>query len=72
MNAKDQFHFGIVVDDIDSMLETLSDRFGYEWCDEMGGPTPVTRPSGGLDAGWGRPRSSGGGVADRTRSMGRS
>jgi Glyoxalase/Bleomycin resistance protein/Dioxygenase superfamily len=46
MNAEDQFHVGIVVDDIDSALETLADRFGYEWCEEMGGPTPVTLPSG--------------------------
>ena len=46
MRAEDQFHVGIVVDDFESTLATLAELFGYEWCDEIGGPTTVTLPSG--------------------------
>lgn len=46
MRAEDQFHVGVVVDDFDSTLAALSELFGYEWCDEIGGPTLVTLPTG--------------------------
>jgi hypothetical protein len=46
VRAEDQFHVGIVVGDVPSALAGLSELFGYEWCDEMGGPTPMTVPAG--------------------------
>lgn len=46
MKAEDQFHVGIVFDDLDATLAQLSDLFGYEWCDEMAAPTPVALPTG--------------------------
>jgi hypothetical protein len=46
MNAHDHFHIGIVVDDFETTLEMLAALFGYRWCDEIGGPTPVTLPQG--------------------------
>ncbi len=46
MRADDQFHVGIVVDDLESTLAELSDLFGYRWCQEIGGPTPVRLPTG--------------------------
>jgi len=42
----DQFHIGIVVDDVASTRSTLSHVFGYEWGEEMGGPISVTLPDG--------------------------
>lgn len=46
MRAEDQFHVGIVVDDLEATLAQLSELFGYEWCDEIAVPTPVTLPTG--------------------------
>ena len=46
MRAEDQFHIGIVVDDLESTLEQLTALFGYEWCDVIGGPIAVTGPAG--------------------------
>jgi hypothetical protein len=46
VKAGDQFHTGIVVDDLDSTLASLSALFGYEWCAEIGGPIPVKLPTG--------------------------
>lgn len=46
MKASDQFHFGIVVDDLESTLDQLTELFGYEWCAEIGGPTTVAFPDG--------------------------
>lgn len=46
MKASDQFHVGIVVDDIEAAAAELSAVFGYDWCDELGGPTPVRLPDG--------------------------
>jgi hypothetical protein len=46
MRAQDQFHLGIVVEDFETTLAVFADLFGYEWCDEIGGPTPVTLPTG--------------------------
>jgi hypothetical protein len=46
MNAGDQFHVGIVVDDLDAALAGLGDLFGYEWGAMFDGPVPVTLPTG--------------------------
>ena len=46
MKASDQFHLGIVVDDLEGTLAQLTELFGYEWAPEIGGPTPVVLPSG--------------------------
>ncbi len=46
MRADDQFHAGIVVDDLDTTLAQLSDLFGYEWCEEIAVPTLVALPTG--------------------------
>ena len=46
MRAEDQFHVGIVVDDLDTTLDQLADLFGYEWCDEIAVETPVALPTG--------------------------
>ncbi|MFN2538518.1 MAG: VOC family protein [Mycobacteriales bacterium] len=46
MRVGDQFHVGIVVEDLESSLEELTQLFGYEWCDVIGGPTSVTGPEG--------------------------
>jgi hypothetical protein len=46
VRAEDQFHTGVVVDDLESSLAELSDLFGYEWCDEVRVPTPVMLPTG--------------------------
>lgn len=46
MKAIDQFHVGIVVDDLGSALEQLAELFGYEWCAEIGGPMTVAFPDG--------------------------
>jgi hypothetical protein len=49
MNAIDQFHVGIVVDDVESTLVELTALFGYEWCDEIGGQVTVMLPTGRVD-----------------------
>lgn len=41
LRAEDQFHVGIVVEDFEAALAGLSALFGYQWCDELGGPTEV-------------------------------
>ena len=46
MRAEDQFHTGIVVDDFEGSLATLTKLFGYEWCEEMGAEIPVTLADG--------------------------
>jgi hypothetical protein len=46
VNAADQFHVGIVVEDFESTLTELSELFGYEWCQEIATPTPVNLPTG--------------------------
>jgi hypothetical protein len=46
MRAEDQFHVGIVVDALDAALASLSELFGYEWCEQVHLPTPVTTPDG--------------------------
>ena len=49
MNAADQFHVGIVVDDLDSALADLGQLFGYRWCPEMSVRTPVTVATGATE-----------------------
>ncbi|MEU6642844.1 VOC family protein [Saccharomonospora sp. NPDC046836] len=46
MRAEDQFHLGIVVDDVEATTAMLSSVFGYEWGPEVGSPTAVTLPGG--------------------------
>lgn len=46
MRAVDQFHVGVVVDDLDDALDELTGAFGYEWCDVIAMPVPVWLPSG--------------------------
>ncbi|RBM21982.1 hypothetical protein DI005_08175 [Prauserella sp. PE36] len=46
MRVEDQFHLGIVADDIEATMATLSAVFGYEWGEQVGGPTAVTLPAG--------------------------
>ena len=46
MNAADQFHVGIVVDDLDAAMADLSALFGYEWCPKLEVSTPVLLPDG--------------------------
>ena len=46
MNPTDQFHIGIVVDDLDAALEELGGLFGYEWCPVFAIETPVVLPEG--------------------------
>jgi Glyoxalase/Bleomycin resistance protein/Dioxygenase superfamily len=46
VRAEDQFHVGIVVDDLDTTLDQLAELFGYEWCDEIAVQTPVMLPTG--------------------------
>ncbi|MEU9286300.1 VOC family protein [Streptomyces sp. NPDC048275] len=46
LKAEDLFHLGIVVEDFEATLAEFSALFGYEWCDEIGGPLPVTLSGG--------------------------
>jgi hypothetical protein len=46
MNGTDQFHIGIVVDDLDTALDELGTLFGYEWCPVFAIETPVVLPEG--------------------------
>jgi len=51
MNAADQFHVGIVVDDLHAALAQLGEPFGYEWCAMFDGPVPVMLPTGPIEIG---------------------
>jgi hypothetical protein len=44
VRGADQFHVGIVVDDLDAALAELSELFGYEWCAPVAVQTPVVLP----------------------------
>ncbi len=44
MRAIDQFHIGIVVDDLEAALDELGGLFGYEWCPVLAIETPVELP----------------------------
>lgn len=46
MRGEDQFHTGIVVDDLDGALAELTDLFGYEWGTEFRGAVAVRLPAG--------------------------
>jgi len=46
VRAEDQFHVGIVVNDLPAALAELSEGFGYEWCDEINVPTLVALANG--------------------------
>jgi catechol 2,3-dioxygenase-like lactoylglutathione lyase family enzyme len=35
VNARDQYHVGMVVDDLDEALAWLADIAGYRWCEEL-------------------------------------
>ncbi len=41
MRPEDQFHVGIVVDDLDAALAELTDLAGYGWCPVLELETPV-------------------------------
>jgi hypothetical protein len=46
VRATDQFHLGIVVEDLDASLEELGALFGYDWCPEFAAEIPVVLPTG--------------------------
>lgn len=46
LRPEDQFHVGIVAEDYHATKDRLSELFGFEWCEEMGGPTEVSLPTG--------------------------
>lgn len=46
MKPSDQFHVGIVVDDIAAAAAELSEVFGYQWCEEIGTSAEVRLPGG--------------------------
>ena len=45
MQASDQFHAGIVVDNLDSAMEDLGSLLGYRWCPVLTVPLPVQFPA---------------------------
>ena len=49
MKAADQFHVGIVVDDLDVALAELTALFGYQWCSPMAVRTPVRLATGEIE-----------------------
>jgi Glyoxalase/Bleomycin resistance protein/Dioxygenase superfamily len=46
MKTADQFHVGVVVDDLDATLADLTALFGYRWCPKLEVSTPVLLPDG--------------------------
>jgi len=46
VRAEDQFHVGIVVDDLDESLAHFTALFGYDWCDEVHVDQSVLLPGG--------------------------
>ena len=48
MRAADQFHAGIVVDDLEASLIDLAELFGYEWCEPISVSTPVVLSDGDI------------------------
>jgi catechol 2,3-dioxygenase-like lactoylglutathione lyase family enzyme len=46
MKAADQFHVGIIVDDLDASIAQLSELFGYEWGMLVDVEQPVQLPAG--------------------------
>jgi hypothetical protein len=48
VRAEDNFHVGVVVDDLGAVLGELADLLGYRWCPTMDVQTPVVLPTGDL------------------------
>jgi Glyoxalase/Bleomycin resistance protein/Dioxygenase superfamily len=48
MRAEDQFHVGIVVEDLDAALDDLASLFGHDWCPPLVVSTPVLLPDGDI------------------------
>jgi len=48
VRATDQFHAGIVVDDLEGAQAELTELFGYQWCAPIAVSTPVTLPAGDM------------------------
>jgi hypothetical protein len=48
VRGEDNFHVGVVVDDLDAALGELGELFGYRWCPTMDVQTPVVLPTGDL------------------------
>ncbi|MFJ8113945.1 VOC family protein [Streptomyces sp. NPDC096132] len=46
VRSADQFHIGLVVDDVPRAAAELSAAAGYEWCEEIGAPASVVLPAG--------------------------
>jgi catechol 2,3-dioxygenase-like lactoylglutathione lyase family enzyme len=46
LNAADQYHVGLVVDDPLATMAQLTDLLGYEWADQIGGTITVSLPEG--------------------------
>lgn len=46
LRPTDQFHVGIVAEDYEATKQRLTDLFGFEWHDDMGGATDVRLPTG--------------------------
>jgi catechol 2,3-dioxygenase-like lactoylglutathione lyase family enzyme len=46
VRAEDQFHVGIVVDDLEASLDQFTALLGYEWCDEIHVEQEVELPEG--------------------------
>jgi hypothetical protein len=46
MKAEDQFHTGVVVDDLGEALTNYSELFGYRWSDVFEGAVKVWLPEG--------------------------
>ncbi|MGH8995034.1 MAG: VOC family protein [Acidimicrobiales bacterium] len=44
MRGGDQFHVGIVVDDLVAALTEMTEMFGYEWASPLAVQTPVVLP----------------------------
>ena len=44
MRGHDQFHVGIVLDDLDAGLAEMTEMFGYEWAAPLAVQTPVVLP----------------------------
>ena len=45
MRGSDQFHAGIVVDNLEAAMADLTALFGYEWCQTLTVPLPVKFPN---------------------------
>ncbi|MER6492899.1 VOC family protein [Streptomyces griseorubiginosus] len=46
LRPSDQFHVGIVAEDFEATKDQLSKLFGFDWHEDMGGPTEVSLPTG--------------------------